>query len=880
MTDLDQSGFGFQKTRVYLGPSLGWVETQVQPSKTITTPGTYQVEPGDSTIFVDAGGPVTIILPDVVSWFEQPAFQPATGFARAVTVKDFGQAASFPITVQAFGGQTIDEQGVPITMNIAYQSIVFVPRVELDGWWRSSMSGGGGGGGDFVQKAGDTMTGPLQLSSAIAGSDFTIIAPGGSAQNPFMQIRSGSNDIVTLGDAGGGANAMLQMYNGAGSGAAFEGARISAAGFPTSVSFITGILKIQNVVGDNPPAGQNPLNGQQRMVLDPNGTSFLQGGKIELPIVQRVSGEEGATTSARLPTAIFKRGNTYQRFGPDFTPGDHIVDNTFESFIHDYRPIAASEGGLTTVQYSTDGGNFFAGNSAGNFTMAPDVESPLPPPGSRDPFRGDQNIHAAYNTGVGATVLNNLTFGYNNCGFGAGVLFSCTGGYVNTGMGRDALTYLTRGYGNVAIGYGAMSGDDPTTLPGGNQQRYCTAVGALALNKVRQDGNIGLGANAGMLLVTGVGNLLMGYNCANNAVTLNYCTIIGGNSAGFTIPNNSANLIQIADGQARNRIRLDAAFNSQIGEGAGANLTAGTAQDNLLLGRDAGSAITTGIGNVILGKVAGTATMSNTIIFGDGAGNTRITCDSTGHWLTAINGTLAAPAFGFAANPGLGIYAIAANRFGIATPGGLAADFNNATSNTFNGTLVNIATNATAMNIRAGTTAGALASAFAVDTQFNNATGNGIKVIGKAGGSGIVDIASNPNGSGADANVTIRMVPTGTGEVVSSGKLGYASSLAAGGSVTQGTSRTTAVTLNKACGAITLFSAAGVATYTSFLVNNTLVAANDVIHFTQVGGTNKYIILATNIVAGVSFEITFATTGGTATDAHVFNYAIIRGSVN
>lgn len=103
--------------------------------------------------------------------------------------------------------------------------------------------------------------------------------------------------------------------------------------------------------------------------------------------------------------------------------------------------------------------------------------------------------------------------------------------------------------------------------------------------------------------------------------------------------------------------------------------------------------------------------------------------------------------------------------------------------------------------------------------------------------------------------------------------VGYAAG--AGGVVTQLTSRTTGVTLNKVSGAITLVSAAGSAAYQSFTVTNSAVAATDVIIVNQKSGTDKYITLVTNVAAG-SFQITFATTGGTTTEQPVFNFAVIK----
>jgi hypothetical protein len=117
---------------------------------------------------------------------------------------------------------------------------------------------------------------------------------------------------------------------------------------------------------------------------------------------------------------------------------------------------------------------------------------------------------------------------------------------------------------------------------------------------------------------------------------------------------------------------------------------------------------------------------------------------------------------------------------------------------------------------------------------------------------------------------------TTTGAIVSTGTAGVGYATGAGGTVVQGTSRVTGVTINKRCGAITMFSAAGSATAATFTVTNSTVGANDVIILNQASGTNLYDLLVTAVTAG-SFNITFLTTGGTATDAPVINFAVIDG---
>ena len=115
----------------------------------------------------------------------------------------------------------------------------------------------------------------------------------------------------------------------------------------------------------------------------------------------------------------------------------------------------------------------------------------------------------------------------------------------------------------------------------------------------------------------------------------------------------------------------------------------------------------------------------------------------------------------------------------------------------------------------------------------------------------------------------------------STGRVGYLTGTGAGTAVTQLTSRTTAVTSNTPCGAITLFTAAGSATPASFTVNCTAISAGDTVQYAVTsGGTNQYHFDTTAISAGTSFTVTFYAVSGTASDTPVVNYTIIKGTSN
>lgn len=129
--------------------------------------------------------------------------------------------------------------------------------------------------------------------------------------------------------------------------------------------------------------------------------------------------------------------------------------------------------------------------------------------------------------------------------------------------------------------------------------------------------------------------------------------------------------------------------------------------------------------------------------------------------------------------------------------------------------------------------------------------------------------------STADGGTTIAIYDSNRPLLADGGTaVGYATG--AGGTVTQGTSRTTGVTLSKRSGSITLFTAAGTSAYTSFTVTNTLVSATDVIIVNQKSGSNIYNAFVTAVADG-SFRITFNSVSGTASDAPVFNFVVIEG---
>lgn len=118
---------------------------------------------------------------------------------------------------------------------------------------------------------------------------------------------------------------------------------------------------------------------------------------------------------------------------------------------------------------------------------------------------------------------------------------------------------------------------------------------------------------------------------------------------------------------------------------------------------------------------------------------------------------------------------------------------------------------------------------------------------------------------------------------VSGGTFGYGpTALGVGGTVTQATSRTTGVTINKVCGQITLFSAIATAgAAAAFTVTNSFITAstrqNIVVSLASQGAsTGVYIPTVTNITGG-SFQITlYCITAPAAAESPIINFTIIN----
>jgi len=115
--------------------------------------------------------------------------------------------------------------------------------------------------------------------------------------------------------------------------------------------------------------------------------------------------------------------------------------------------------------------------------------------------------------------------------------------------------------------------------------------------------------------------------------------------------------------------------------------------------------------------------------------------------------------------------------------------------------------------------------------------------------------------------------------VYATAEIGY--STAAQGTVTQITSKSTGVTLNKSSGQITMNNAALLnGAIVSFTLTNSLLSAKDVIIVNVAGGlaTNgTYTSFVSNVGTGTAVISLYNISAGSLSEAVVLNYAIIHG---
>jgi hypothetical protein len=231
-----------------------------------------------------------------------------------------------------------------------------------------------------------------------------------------------------------------------------------------------------------------------------------------------------------------------------------------------------------------------------------------------------------------------------------------SGGEKNTLVGDEAGTAITTGDNNVAVGFEALTTEDT----GQNN----VAIGYRAMKVANYDGagnNVAVGADAGLSMTTGIFNTFVG-TFAGDAHTEGYNNVaIGTNALGADVSSRGTTAIGTSALSSQNNTNTNA-FNTAVGFGAGSEITTGT--KNTIIGRYSGNQ-----GGLDI------RTSSNNIVLSDGDGNVRQHTDGINgvtHWTTNISDSDRALATGshtihsdVSANVALFVENSSANPFGI-----------------------------------------------------------------------------------------------------------------------------------------------------------------------------------------------------------------------
>jgi len=333
--------------------------------------------------------------------------------------------------------------------------------------------------------------------------------------------------------------------------------------------------------------------------------SMIEGAPVNVVDYGASTSASGVTNSAAFLAAKAAAG-TYTVAGQTvfkpvyIPPGTYAIDGTVIGNFFTEGIVGITGG---AVQYIVSNG---VGSSQSNTIYGPGAMPGATPTG------GDNGL---YNSAFGNEALVFNTTGYRNTGVGYGALRSTVTNYSNTGVGFSAGYSLSNAAatGNTAIGARALIA---------SQDGYFnTAVGSDSLQGILGGyQNTGCGKNTLYTNTTGDNNSAFGMNALYAATTSENNTALGAYAL-FNATTGYANTSSGFQSLYLNQTGFDNAAYGAL------SLYNATGSNNSAFGRSAGSAVTSGAGNVILGTL--TAAGNNTPVFSVTTEDNRVVMGST-----------------------------------------------------------------------------------------------------------------------------------------------------------------------------------------------------------------------------------------------------------
>lgn len=133
-TDLDQGGTFRQYSRVWQGPSVGWVNYPFSAVLEIKTAGTFTISRGTTLIKLNVNGNVTLNLPSSKATALGPQALPGQWIIAPINIVDKGGfAGSATYLINANGAELISGLA-QVQLATPFGTILLEPNLELGGW--------------------------------------------------------------------------------------------------------------------------------------------------------------------------------------------------------------------------------------------------------------------------------------------------------------------------------------------------------------------------------------------------------------------------------------------------------------------------------------------------------------------------------------------------------------------------------------------------------------------------------------------------------------------------------------------------------------------------------------------------------------------------